>query len=97
MRVGPSVLADVEVISRKGAKKEDSQKYSKFWNPQKVVYCIIIYYIIHNYWSSVDITSTGANAKEQILPWMIHLGEGRTQVKNESAEAQAMEADAPMH
>ena len=30
MRVGPSVLADVEVISRKGAKKEDSQKYSKF-------------------------------------------------------------------
>ena len=44
---GPSVLADVEIICRKEAKltkKEDSQKYSKFWKPQNVVYCMIIYY-----------------------------------------------------
>ena len=45
---GPSVHADVEVISRKGAKLT-RPKYSRFWKPQKVVYCMIIYYIIHNY------------------------------------------------
>ena len=49
---GPIVLADVEIISRKGAKvtkKKDSQKYSIFQTLQKIVYCMIIYYIIHSY------------------------------------------------
>ena len=49
---GPSVLADVKVVGRKGAKftkKEDSQKYSNFRTLQKIVYYIIIYYIIHSY------------------------------------------------
>ena len=52
-KAGPSVLADVEVISRKGAKvtkKEDSQKYSNFrLKALKIVYCMIISYIFHSY------------------------------------------------